>query len=68
MEVFGTAHGFRMWGEGGQGQLGRGLVESPVFPKICRIYHTMMILGALIPYLQKIQKIYKNIQITQQNS
>ena len=37
---------------------GRGK-KSPL-PKICHTYPTMMKLGALIPYLKKIQKIYKS--------
>ena len=33
--------------------------KSPL-PKICRTYPKMMKLGTLIPYLKKIQKIYKS--------
>ena len=29
-------------------------------PQICHTYPTMMKLGAVIPYLKKIQKIYKS--------
>ena len=35
-------------------------VERLSLPKICHTYPTMMKLGALIPYLKKIQKIYKS--------
>ena len=35
---------------------GGGAERPPPLPKICRTYPTMMKLGALIPYLKKIQK------------
>ena len=38
---------------GGRGQKGR-------LPKICHTYSTMMKLGTVVPYLNKIQKIYKS--------
>ena len=38
---------------------GRGLFGPPL-PKICHTYPTMMKLGTAIPYLRKIQKIYKS--------
>ena len=50
MGGFGAAHGC-----GGGGER-RQKVPSP---KICHTYPTMMKIGTLIPYLKKIQKIYK---------
>ena len=50
MGFFGTAHG---WGGGGGG-LFRLLL------KIRHTYPAMMKLGTVIPYLKKIQKIYKS--------
>ena len=47
MGIFGATHG---WGGGG----GR---KIPL-PKICHTYPTMIKLGAVIPYLKVIQKIY----------
>ena len=47
MGFFGAAHGW-------QGLFG------PLLPKICHTYRTMMKLGTVIPYLRKIQKIYKS--------
>ena len=44
--IFGTAHGW-------------GAKRSPLH-KICHTYPTMMKLGTVIPYLQKIEKIYKS--------
>ena len=38
---------------------GEGTAKRPPFHKICHTYPTMMKLGELIPYLKKIQKIYK---------
>ena len=35
-------------------------VQRPALPKICHTYPTMMKLGAVIPYLKKIQKIYES--------
>ena len=48
MGFFGAAYG---WG---------GAKRSPPFPKICHAYPTMMKLGRVIPYVSKIQKIYKS--------
>ena len=45
MGLFGAAHGW-----GGEGPL----------PKICQTYPTIMKLGTLIPYLKKMQKMYKS--------
>ena len=50
MGIFRAACG---WGGGG-GQKG------PSLPKICHTYPTMMKLRTVIPYLKKIQKIYKS--------
>ena len=47
MGIFGAAHGW-------------GWEQKGPFPKICHIYPTMMKLGAVIPYLNKIQKIYES--------
>ena len=47
MDFFGAAHGW----EGGQ--------KDPL-PKICHTYPTMMKLGTVIPYPEKIQKIYES--------
>ena len=47
MGLFGAALG--CWGP-----------KRPDLPKICRTYPTMMELGTFIPYLKKIQKIYKS--------
>ena len=47
MGFFGAAHGW----EGGQ--------KDPL-PKICHTYPTMMKLGTVIPYPEKIQKIYES--------
>ena len=47
MGIFGAAHGWA------------GL-KRPRLPKICRTYPTMMKLGAVIPCLKKIQKIYES--------
>ena len=46
MDLFGAAHGW----EGGQ--------KGPL-PEISHTYPTVMKLGTVIPYLKKIQKIYK---------
>ena len=46
MGFFGAAHG---WG---------GLFGP--LPKICHTYPTIMKLGTVIPYLRKIQKMYKS--------
>ena len=48
MVLFAAAHG---WG---------GAKKLPSLPKICHIYSTMMKLGAVIPYLKKIQQTYKS--------
>ena len=45
--LFGAAHGW-------------GLAKRPCLPTICHTYSTAMKLGTLIPYLKKIQKIYKS--------
>ena len=37
-----------------------GAKRPPPLPKICHTYLTMMKLGTVIPYLKKIQKIYKS--------
>ena len=34
--------------------------KGPLLPKICHTYPIMMNLGAVIPYLKKIQNIYKS--------
>ena len=46
MGFFGAAHGW-------------GAKKAPL-PKICYTYPTMMKLGTVIPYLKKMQKIYKS--------
>ena len=46
MSIFGDAHG---WG-----------TKKVPFPKICRRYPTMMKIGTIIPYLNKIQEIYES--------
>ena len=48
MGFFGAAHG---WG-------GRGFLAPP--PKIRHTYPSMIKLGTVIPYLKKIQKMYKS--------
>ena len=53
MCLFGAAHG---WGGG-------GAKKSPV-PKICHTHPTMMRLGIIITYLEKIEKTYKLRDIT----
>ena len=40
-------------------QMGGGVFLAPL-PKTCHTYPTMMKLGTVIPYLGKIQKIYKS--------
>ena len=52
MGFFGAAHG--MMGGGGGGQKERPLL------KICHAYPAIMKLGIPLPYLNKIQKIYKS--------
>ena len=49
MDFFGAAHG---WG-------GKGAFWPPL-PKIPHTYPTMMKLGTVIPYLRKMQKMYKS--------
>ena len=49
MGIFGAAHG---WVGGG--------AKSPLIPKICDTYPTMMKLGTVIPDLEKIQTIYES--------
>ena len=46
----------RIVGGGGWG----AFLPSPFFPKICHTYPTIMKLGTVIPYLRKIQKMYKS--------
>ena len=55
MGIFGAAHG---WG----GQKGHPL------PKICHTYPTVMKLGAVIPCLKKIQKIYESRDMSPESS
>ena len=50
MGFFGAAHGFGWRGGGGFNFL----------PKIGHTYPTMIKLGTVVPYLKKIQKIYKS--------
>ena len=50
MGLFGAAHG---WGR-------RGGAKRLSLTKMCHTYSTMMKLGTFIPYLTKIQKIYKS--------
>ena len=38
----------------------QGLFGPPTLPKIRHTYPTMMKLGTVIPYLRKIQKMYKS--------
>ena len=40
-----------------------GEAERFPLPKICHRYPTMMKIGAVIPYLKKIQQIYKSPDI-----
>ena len=40
----------------------RGAKKVPL-PKICHIYPTMMKLDTVIPYLKKIQKVYRSRDI-----
>ena len=47
MGIFGAAHG---WGR----------AKRPPLPEICHTYPAMMKRGTVIPYLKKIQKIYKS--------
>ena len=49
MGLFEVAHG---WGE----------IKKAPLPKICPSYSTMIKLGTVIPYLKKIQKIYKSLE------
>ena len=49
MGFFGTAHG---WG------------KRPPLPIICQTYPTKMKPGTLIPYIKKIQKMYKSHDTT----
>ena len=51
MGFFGTAHQCGVLGD---------LAKSCPFSKICRTYPTTMKLATVIPYLRKIQKIYKS--------
>ena len=58
MGLFWAAHGYG--GEGG-GQKGH---PPSLISNICHTYSTMVKLGTLIPYLKKIQKIYKSHDTT----
>ena len=40
------------------GEVGRG--KKPSLPKICHTYSTMMKFRKVIPYLEKIQKLFKS--------
>ena len=40
-------------------QIGEGKTPPPL-PKVCHTYPAMMILGTVIPYPKKIQKIYES--------
>ena len=42
------------------GLLGNGGGEKIPLPNICYIYPTMTNIGTVIPYLRKIQKLYKS--------
>ena len=53
MGIFGATH---VCGGGGE-------AERLPLPKICHRYPTMMKIGAVIPYLKKIQQIYKSRDI-----
>ena len=44
----------------GCSRMGEGGKKHPSLPKICHTYPTMMKLSTVIPYLKKIQKIYKS--------
>ena len=50
MSIFGATHGWR----------GGGGLKRPPLPKICLTYPRMMKLGTVIPYLNKIQRIYES--------
>ena len=50
MGLFGAAHG---WETGGG-------AKKPTLPKICHAYPTTIKLGTDMPYLKKIQKMYKS--------
>ena len=43
----------------GCSQVGRKGGKETLLPKICHTYPTFMKLGIVIPYLKKIQRIYK---------
>ena len=51
MGLFGATHEWRGWAK-----------RTP-FPKIYQTYATMMKLGAVIPYMKKIHKIYQSHDI-----
>ena len=53
MGIFEATH---RWGAGQKG--------TPPPPKICHTYLIMMKLGAFIPYLKKIQKLYESRDTT----
>ena len=50
MDIFGAAHGLR----------GGGGAKRPPLLNVCHTYPTMMTLHTVIPYLNKIQKIYES--------
>ena len=54
-------HFFKGWMEwvGDEGGW-RGAKKSPLLPKICHTYNTMMKVGTVIPYPKKIQKLYES--------
>ena len=56
MGLFGAAQG---WGALITDDRGGGL-KRRLFSKICNTYPAMMKLGTVIPYIKKIQKIYKS--------
>ena len=54
---------FRMGFFGPAHRSGEGEGQKASLPKICNTYPTMMKLGVVIPYLNKIQKTYKSSEI-----
>ena len=53
MDIFGAA-------QGSDGRQGRGGAKRSPLSKICCTDPTLMKLGKVIPYLNKIQKMYKS--------
>ena len=45
----------------GCSRMGEGGGQKASLPKICDTYATIMKLGTVIPYLEKIQKIYESL-------